>query len=392
MGIQLLTAKKVLKASDGFYADGDGLYLRVQKNGASRTWLYRYIADGKRKHFSIGSIRAVSLDRARWITGELNSAFQDGKDLRETLDALTGKNENEDRTFAALLPQALDDIANVKRWKNKESERQWRSTLTMYALPILADMDIDAITAEDIRAVVQPIWETKTETASRVLGRLSTVMDWAIAKGYRTKPNPALWRSQRFSLASPERIKKTRHFAAVPVEEMPQLCGKLWDRPNLGSLAVLFGILTASRVSEFLKARWEEFDLENRLWSMPAERRKDGQQYPHRVPLSDQALAVLAKLPRMSEYLFPGTFTATLSTTTPCNVLRRMGYTVTMHGCRSTFNDWAARSKEDYVASEKALSHAVGNKVTQAYLRTDMLDERKGIMQRWANYCLPDLK
>ena len=257
-----------------------------------------------------------------------------------------------------------------------------------YVLPIIGDIPLDEIGIKEVLSIVEPIWTTKTETASRVLGQLATFLNWANVHGYRSGDNPAQWNGKiSMILPSPNKVKEKKHHAAISIEEIPELCQQLWGNPIQGNLAVLLGILTATRVQEFLDAKWEEFDFDNRIWYMPPERRKDGKAIPLRVPLSDQAIALLKKLPHLTDYVFPGTFAKTMSKTTPCKVLRDKGYNVTMHGMRSTFRDWAAITRQDWVASEKALSHSVGNEVTQAYLRTDMLDERREIMQRWADHC-----
>ena len=221
-----------------------------------------------------------------------------------------------------------------------------------------------------------------------MLGRLATFLNWANVHGYRTGNYPAQWNGKIcMILPSPNKVKEKKHHASISIEEILELCQQLWAKPIQGNLAVLLRILTATRVQEFLDVKWEEFDIENRIWYMPPERRKDGKAIPLRVPLSDQTIALLKKLSHLTDYVFPGTFAKTMSKTTPCKVLKDKSYNATMHGMRSTFRDWAAITRQDWVASEKALSHSVGNEVTQAYLRTDMLDERREIMQRWADHC-----
>ena len=255
-------------------------------------------------------------------------------------------------------------------------------------LPIIGDIPLDEIGIKDVLSIVEPIWTTKTETASRVLGQLATFLNWANVHGYRSGDNPAQWNGKiSMILPSPNKVKEKKHHAAIGIKEIPELCQQLWEKPIQGNLAVLQGILTATRMQEFLDAKWEEFDFDNRIWYMPPERRKDGKGIPLRVPLSDQAIALLKKLPHLTDYVFPGMFAKTMSKTTPCKILKEKGYNVTMHGMRFRFRDWAAITRQDWVVSEKALSHSVGNEVTQAYLRTDMLDERREIMQRWADHC-----
>ena len=392
MSIQKLTANKLRTLPDGAYADGNGLFLRVQYEGVSRTWVYRRKIGPKEYRLGLGPIGQISLDAARKLVARINDAVAEGITPKEFLESLKAPKEEEEvnntPTLNDIFETAMKDIADLKRWRNEDSERQWRSNMQTYVLPVIGDIPLDEIGIKEVLSVVEPIWNTKTETASRVLGRLATFLNWANVHGYRSGENPAQWNGKiAMILPSPNRIKEKKHHAAISIDEVQVLCKQLWEKPIQGNLAVLLGILTATRVQEFLDAKWEEFDFENRIWYMPPERRKDGKGIPLRVPLSNEVLALLSKLPHLTDYVFPGMFAKTMSKTTPCKILKDKGYNVTMHGMRSTFRDWAATTRQDWVASEKALSHSVGNEVTQAYLRTDMLDERREIMQKWANHC-----
>lgn len=391
MAIQKLTARMLKTLPDGSYADGNGLFLRVQYDGAGRTWLYRRKVGNTLYRVGLGPIGQMSLDAARKLVDRMNDALAEGITPKEFLQSLRAPKEedvNDTPCLNDIYETAMKDIADLKRWRNEESERQWRRNMQTYVLPIIGDIPLDEIGIKEVLSIVEPIWTTKTETASRVLGQLATFLNWANVHGYRSGDNPAQWNGKlSMILPSPNKVKEKKHHAAISIEEIPALCQQLWEKPIQGNLAVLLGILTATRVQEFLDAKWEEFDMDNRIWYMPPERRKDGKGIPLRVPLSNEVLALLKKLPHLTDYVFPGTFAKTMSKTTPCKVLRDKGYNVTMHGMRSTFRDWAAITRQDWVASEKALSHSVGNEVTQAYLRTDMLDERREIMQRWADHC-----
>ena len=395
MSIQKLTNPMIRRLPDGIYADGNGLSLRVQSNGTSRSWVYRKRFGEKQIRVGLGSVEYLSLDAARKLVIRINDAMAEGIAPTDFLRSIYESNQEEEEveenkkpTLNSVFETAMADITALKRWRNEDSERQWRRNIQVYVLPIIGDIPLDEIGIKDVLSIVEPIWTTKTETASRVLGQLATFLNWANVHGYRTGENPAQWNGRiSMILPSPNKVKKTKHHAAISVEEIPELCEKLWAKPVQGSLAILFGILTATRAQEFIDAKWEEFDWENRIWYMPPERRKDDKNVPLRVPLSNEALAVLSKLPHLTDYVFPGTFAKTMNKSTPCKVLKDKGYNVTMHGMRSTFRDWAATTRQDWVASEKALSHSVGNEVTQAYLRTDMLDERREIMQKWADHC-----
>lgn len=392
MAIHLLKSRDLYRLPVGMHADGAGLYLRVQSAGASRSWAFRYLKSGKRAQVSLGTLASMDLIEARKMTTQLNRAYVTGTDPAEYLKALQGKPTDViDTTLAGLLPTALKDIATLKRWRNVKSKSQWQASIETYVIPRLGGKEISTITEADVIAVVSPIWYTKTETAKRVLGRLKTIFEWAKAKKYCSGENPAEWDTIKFSLPSPELVKTVEHFKAVKIEDMPGLYQTFRSKNDaISAKAIMFGILTATRVNEFRLAEWKEFDFKKRVWLMPASRRKDGIEFPHRVPLSNQAMELLQDLKvfKLSDkYVFPGLGgRETICADTPRQILRKNGFDTTMHGMRSVFRDWCAETKRDWAASEKALSHSVGTKVTQAYLRTDMLDERRVIMQDWADF------
>lgn len=391
MAIHLLNPRSLYRLADGMHTDGGGLYLRVQKNGQSRTWAFRFQRKGKRVQVSLGSLADVTITDARQLSKQLNRCLVAGDDPVEYLKSLTAEAEPlTDMTFAGLLPYALKSVEDRKLWKNAKSKMQWENTLRDYALPKLGRKDIDAITSKDIISVLQPIWETKTETAKRLMGRLKEVFDWAIAQGYYTRLNPATWDTLRFTLPPPERVRNVEHFKAVSIENVPKLYQHFLRKNSVSGNAICFGILTASRVGEFRLAEWTEVDFAKGVWSVPPCRRKDGVKAPHRVPLSRQAQRLLKRIkdsqPVGEKFLFPGYSGKAICADTPRQMLLKNGFECTMHGMRSVFMDWCAETEKDWIASEKALSHAVGTKVTRAYLRTDMLNARRDIMQAWADY------
>ena len=391
MAIHLLKAKDVLTRPDGLHSDGAGLCLRVQSNGRSRSWVYRYKIGKIKKVISLGSVKELTLDGARKLCYEINEAVAKGGKPDQVISRQASDTSHHpltpiSRLFSDILDDAVTAIANVKRWRGKRTESEWRQTLMDYALPVLGDIDVADIESSDIVAVLNPIWEAKNPTAQKVLSHLTAIFDWTIAKGYRQTKNPALWRELQFSLPPPSRVHLVEHLKAAKLSNAPSIAKGLLDKGTPMYCAALFGMLTATRVSEFIGARWDEFDFDDRVWSIPPERRKDGVPYPHRVPLSKQVLDLLGKQPRKSDLVFPGRYGSMLCVDAPRQALHRLGYEVTMHGMRSVFCDWCAKNKIDWVAREKALSHSVGNKVTQAYLRTDMLDERRGVMQQWADF------
>lgn len=255
-----------------------------------------------------------------------------------------------------------------------------------YALPVLGRLDVAEIGRDAVLAVLRPIWQTKTETASRLRSRIECILDYCIRRGYRTKENPARWRGGlEFDLPSQGKIQTVKHHEAVTVTEVKALIPRLMTSKS--GKAILFGILTASRVQEFTAAEWSEIDFKKKVWSVPPERRKDGKPYPHRVPLASQTLELLKSIPKNEDgCLFEGMHSKHISFETPRIMLRKMlGRPVTMHGCHSTFRDWCAETLQNPILAEKSLMHATGNKVSQTYQRSDLLEQRRPLMQAWAD-------
>ena len=372
-----LRTTDVLKLPDGFHADENGLYLYVRGN--SRTWVYRGTLNGKRVKRGLGSARLISLAQARQKALEFKQAG-----VQETVKSVK---------FQDFYLDAVEHAAKLKQWKNKKSKSQWINTIKTYALPVIGAKSVKSVTSEDIRKIIDPIYETKTETASRLVGRLKNVFDYAQVCGLHQGPNPAMWVGNLDQFFAPKaKVAPVKHHKSLSWRELPVVFKALWETGGVGALSVMFGALTASRVNEFVPAQWSEIDIENKVWTMPAGRRKDQKLFPHRVPLNDKTLMVLDRLPTREGNMFPAwSGPKHQNKETPRKTLHDLGLDVTMHGMRSTFRDWAAETGQDYAASEKALSHAVGTEVTQAYLRTDMLEKRRGIMQAWADWCFSEI-
>lgn len=372
-----LRTTDVLKLPDGFHADENGLYLYVRGN--SRTWVYRGTLSGKRVKRGLGSAKLISLAQARQKALEFKQAG-----VQETVKSVK---------FQDFYLDAVEHVAKIKQWKNKKSKSQWINTIKTYALPVIGAKSVKSVTSKDIREILGPIYETKTETASRLAGRLKNVFDYAQVCGLHEGPNPAMWVGNLDQFFAPKaKVAPVKHHKSLPWRELPVVFKALWDLGSIGALSVMFGTLTASRVNEFVPAQWSEIDRENLIWTMPAGRRKDQKPFPHRVPLNDKLLMILDRLPTREGTIFPSqNGSKHQNKETPRKTLHDLGLDVTMHGMRSTFRDWAAETGHDYVASEKALSHAVGTEVTQAYLRTDMLEKRRGIMQAWADWCFSEI-
>jgi integrase len=252
---------------------------------------------------------------------------------------------------------------------------------------------VQDVALPQVLAVLEPIWRSKTETASRLRGRIESVLDWAAARGLRKSENPARWKGLLDKLLpAPGKIAKTDHHRALPYTELPDFYKRLSSQDGIGARALQFAILTASRSGEVRGARWSEFDLQSGIWTVPANRMKMGKE--HRVPLSDAALSIVKQLEStaFSDYVFPSprdtkgdTVGTPLSDMTLGAVLKRMGVAAVPHGFRSTFRDWCAE-QTDYPreVAEMALAHAIGNKVEAAYRRGDLFDKRKHLMSEWS--------
>ena len=371
----------IFKLPDGRHSAGRGLYLDVSDGGRYRRWLFRFQIDGKRKVYGLGSAKVLTLAAATKLADEYRQLLSVGKDPRKTEEAQTGHN------FADVAKEAIESRAELRQWSNEKHAAQWTSTVNTYAVPVLGRLDVADITREQVLEVLRPIWKTKSETATRLRSRLEVIFDYALRKGWREKENPARWRGGlEFDLPPRNKVIVRQHFTAVDLNELQKAAVKMWEGATPAQLCMLFGALTATRCSEFALAEWSEIDLKKKIWSIPPERRKDRKQYPHRVPLSPWAIKVLKKLPSTEGVLFPGRTGRTVNVQSPRVLLSRLvGHPVTMHGCRSTFRDWCAETGKDNVLAEKSLMHTTGNAVEQAYQRSDLLEQRRGLMNEWAD-------
>lgn len=402
MDIHKLSAKKIEKLPDGQHMDGNGLCLVVKDNGTSRCW--RYIRHKANSYFNygLGSFDHLSLEAARKLVNQINDALAEGIHPKAYLQSLLPPKDEKKPSLNDIFEKALQDIAKVKRWRTTKTKDIWRSVTQMYALPLIGDIPVDKITHEEVVRVLKPIWETKHHTATRVKNCLRAFLDWAALHGYRTGENPANG-NEKLALvfSKPYARRQPKPNKAIGVEEIPALCEKLWRSKKIGHKAVLFGILTATQVNDFREAKWKEFDFKNRIWTIPSTRRKDRKPLPHRVPLSNETIALLEQLSHKTGSLkqghpkrgclFPGNKDTFINCNTPYTALQCTGYKVTMIGMRSTFQDWAAITRQDLYACEVALSRSFGNRTTRSYLRTDMLDERREIMQKWADHCFKNI-
>ena len=281
--------------------------------------------------------------------------------------------------------------SHEKGWRNPKHRAQWRNTLEAYAYPVFGDVPVDAVDTAMVTEVIEPIWSTRTETATRVRGRIEAILDWAKARGYRTGENPARWRGHVENLLpKASTVRKVKHHAALPYEDIAAFTKTLRERDGVAARGLEILILTAARPGEVTNARWDEVNLDKAEWTIPGERMKAGDQ--HRVPLSPAAVAVLRSMEdvRVSDFIFPGQRDGRpLWTDALRRLLERMGHRgLTSHGFRSTFRDWAAeRTAVASEVAEAALAHTVGSKVEAAYRRGDLFDKRRTLMEAWAAYC-----
>ena len=383
-----LTALRVRSLNTpGRYSDGSGLYLQV-RDAQHRSWLFRYARHGKGHWLGLGPAADVTLAEARDKARDCRRRLLDGLDPIEARRA--EQTANSGVTFKTVALQYI--AAHESTWRNPVHRAQWNSTLEAYAFPQLGDLPVSAVAVAHVMKVLEPIWREKPETASRLRGRLESVLDYAAARGWRTGDNPARWRGHLQNLL-PARAKVARveHHAALPWREIAGFMAALRDQPGIGARALEFTILTAARTGETIGARWSEIDMEAAAWIVPGERMKAGRE--HRVPLTDTALAVLRAVrpakPDPAGYVFAGRAADTgLSNMSLSAVLKRMGRNdVTVHGFRSTFRDWAAEATEyPRDLAEAALAHTLRDKVEAAYRRGDMLDKRRTMMAEWAKY------
>jgi integrase len=400
-----LTALQVTRAKEpGMYADGGGLYLQVTSNGKPRrtgetvepakSWIFRYALRGKVREMGLGSLSAISLQDARAKVAECRKLRHEGID---PIDARRAEREQSILDAAKVLTfkDATDKYIAAHRsgWRNAKHAAQWESTLKTYAHPIIGAHSVQAIDTALVVKILEPIWNTKTETASRLRGRIEAVLDWATVRGYRRGDNPARWRGHLdVLLPKPSRVRAVAHHAALPYGEMPGFMAAVRAQQGVAARALEFTILTAARTGETLGATWDEINIAQKVWTIPASRMKAGKE--HRVPLSTHALAILSEMKRSSiadqEFVFLGAKRGkSLSNMAMTMTLRRMDRAdLTTHGFRSAFRDWGAESTNfSREVIEMALAHPVGDKVEAAYRRGDLFEKRRPLMEQWDEFC-----
>lgn len=390
--VHLLSSTALANKGLGLYHDGAGLYLQVKNGG--RSWVLRYMRNRKARYMGLGPFPDISLAKARQKAQACRVILHDGGDpiqtRREDAQAVRLL-EAKAVTFKQCAEQYID--AHKAGWRNAKHAEQWSSTLETYAFPVLGALPVQAIDTGLVIRVLQPIWQKKTETATRVRQRVEAVLDWAKVRGFRTGDNPARWRGHLDKLLpKASKVHKVSHFEAMPYTELPAFFADLSKRNPISAKALAFTILTAARSGETRKATLPEVNFKDAIWTVPPERTKSGRE--HRVPLTKEALALLRALPHLKHgpaaLLFPNMQDRPLSDAAMRKYLqedmRKPG--ITVHGFRSTFRDWAAeQTNVPGEIAEAALGHINGDETEAAYLRSDMLEPRRKLMEMWAKFC-----
>ena len=383
-----LSVRRITKR--GMHGDGLGLYLQIAEGG-SKSWVLRFKIDGKPRHFGLGPLHSVSLSQARIRATDARRLLLDGHDpiaARHAARAAARLSAVSTLTFDECRDQYI--AAHKSGWKNPKHAGQWLATLKTYASPVFGALSVAAIDTGLVVRVIEPLWTKKPETATRLRGRIESILDWSRVHGYRTGENPARWKGHLdHLLPARNKVQKVEHHAALPYIEIGGFMTDLRQIDSVPARALEWMILTATRTSETLNATWSEIDLDKALWTIPGERMKGGK--AHRVPLSDAALALLKgmRAATTGDYVFPGrNGSKPLSNMALLMVLRRMKHgDLTGHGFRSTFRVWCAEQTNfPSEVAEAALAHSVSDKVIAAYVRTTFFDRRRKLMQAWAQF------
>lgn len=386
--LNAMMVKKLTKV--GRHSDGNNLYLQITKSG-SKSWIFRYMMNGKAREMGLGSLDILSLAEAREKAADARKLLNAGSDpilakrIQETKIA-------DSHSFQECAQKYIDTYSST--WKNPKHRNQWKNTLTTYAYPVIGEINVKDVELHHIKTILEPIWHNKNETASRLRGRIERILDWAKVSGLREGENPARWRGHLENLfPKPSKVQTIQHFEALPYQKLPVFFKELLFRSDVSALALKLLILTATRTNEIIAARWDEFDLKKALWTIPALRMKMGKE--HRIPLCKSAIELLKKLAEMkdSEYVFTSVRGKHLSNMAMLQLLKRWpeekykNYTV--HGFRSSFRDWTAETT-DYSneVCEMALAHVISNKAEAAYRRGDLLEKRKQLMYEWESFLL----
>ena len=393
--VALNSAKSVEAIKEvGYHTCAKGLYLQVSKQG-TKSWLFRYTSPitKKRREMGLGSLDFVSLAEARQLAVDNKRLVIDGKDpIEERKQSQLQKQLEQARnlTFREVAEACIQSKSHG--WKNAKHAQQWTNSLEAYVFPTLGHLPISEVSTELVLKALDPIWVTKAETASRIRQRIETIWDYGKARNYVSGENPARLKGHLDKILSKTaKVKRVRHFPALPYNEIGSFVKELRTRSGYSALGLEFLILTAARTGEIIGAKWSEIDLEKAVWTIPSERMKAGVE--HRVPLSSRAVEILESITsnrNPGEYIFSGWKRNTgLSNNAFLALLKKMERSdITTHGFRSCFRDWAAEEAYQFSNEtiELALAHSITNKVEAAYRRGDQLERRRELMSEWGNF------
>ena len=374
----------------GMHAVGGvaGLLLQITPSGAT-SWILRAKVGEKRRDIGLGGYPDVTLNMARDKAREARELIAKGIDPVEQRKAARAQLISA-QAKALTFDEAADKLHKSKsqEFRNEKHAAQWISTLKTYASPVIGSLPVADVELAHIVKILEPIWTTKTETATRLRQRIEAVLAWATVSGFRKGDNPARWKGHLDAvLPKPGKVAKVEHYKALPIDAMPGFMVELRKREGIAARALEFAILTAARSGEVRAATWDEIDLDKRVWTVPGDRMKAGKE--HRVPLSESAVKLLASLPRIADnnLVFPAPRGGVLSDMTISAVMKRMEVDAVPHGFRSTFRDWCAeRTNYPHEVAEMALAHTIKSKTEKAYRRDDLLPKRARMMQEWANF------
>jgi integrase len=389
----------------GRFSDGGGLYLQVsagKNGGVTKSWLFRYMRGhvsrtGKPTSREMGLGPLSTNKRDGFITTkeardrayrarEALKAGVDPIDSKQALRAAKMVDEAKAVTFSQCAAEYID--SHKAGWKGEKHVKLWKGSLKRYAEPIFGSLPVAAVDTQLVLKVLKPIWETKTKTAVDTRLRIELILNWAKTHGYRDGENPARWRGHiENALPDPSKISKVKHLPAMPYDELPGFMGKLRAETGTSSAALEWTILTAVRSDNTFAATWPEIDFEKKVWVIPSARMKADAD--HRVPLTDRLVEILAKMDSNTTFIFSGENPKKkLPHEKMLKVLKALRPGLTVHGFRSTFKDWASeQTAYANEVSEMALAHTVGDKVENAYRRTDLFEKRRRLMEDWAAYC-----
>jgi len=382
--IMRLTVRFVQHAPIGWHCDGRGLYLQCTAgaDGAvCRSWVYRFVLNGRQRYMGLGSVADISLGEAREKVTAARKLRLEGVDpleARKAQQTAARLEAAKSMTFGQCVDAYLE--THEAAWRNEKHAAQWRMTLTRYCEPI-SDLPVQAIDTDLVLRVLTPLWKTRTETAKRLRGRIERVLSWAKGRGLRDGENPARWGGHLDEmLADPAKLAPIEHHPALPYLELPALMIELRARDSLVARALEFAVLTAARTGEVTGAQWDEIDLGAKTWTVPAARMKAGKQ--HCVPLCDRALEILQSLDRRGDRVFPIANGAMLE------LLGQMRPGASVHGMRSSFTDWAHETTGfPEAVIDEALAHKITDKVRAAYRRGNLFEKRRLLMAQWNKFC-----